>query len=209
MEKLNGKDPPPSQNYMSPQMVLKAETFEFALAIYTQFLKFLTRKNMKTSIIENGKNNGPLTNKPASVNPVNLNAPANKEDKTGEANKVDNPALEPSKKEIKAELATTAKPALNLEETIKVVEKLSRAKKQRDKLVETIDTLDKFEVSQQENAEETDGDIFQNCELILEDDVRNKFTTRNPFIIKTVAEIVKSLCLQKREEIESQMVLPQ
>ncbi|WP_025144282.1 hypothetical protein [Pedobacter jeongneungensis] len=209
MEKLNGRDPPPSQNAQSPQLVLKAETIEFALAIYNQFLKFLNSKNMKTTIIENGKSNGQLSNTPASVNPVNPNAPSVKEEKAAEAKTADKPAIEPSKKEIKAELATTAKPALNLEETIKVVEKLSRAKKQRDKLVETIDTLDKFEVAQQENAEETDGDIFQNCELILEDDVRNKFITRNPFIIKTVAEMVKTLCLQKREEIESQMVLPQ
>ena len=208
MEKLNGKDPPLLQNALSPQLVLKAETIEFALAIYNQFLKFLSNKNMKTAIIENGKSNGQLSNTPASVNPVNPNAPATKEE-SSEVKTADKPTLEPSKKEIKAELSTTAKPALNLEETIKVVEKLSRAKKQRDKLVETIDTLDKFEVAQQENAEETDGDMFQNCELILEDDVRNKFTTRNPFIIKTVAEMVKSLCLQKREEIESQMVLPQ
>lgn len=49
----------------------------------------------------------------------------------------------------------TEKPALNLEGTLKLVEELHRRMVQRGRLVYTIDNLDRFEIEQKEEAEET------------------------------------------------------
>jgi hypothetical protein len=101
-----------------------------------------------------------------------------------------------------------ARPALNLENTLKLVEELHRRKTQRDKLLSTIGTLEEFEVAQKNDAEETDSNHFQGCELLIEDDQRRQFRTKNPFIIKKVAEFVNTLCMDKLAEIEAEIHLP-
>lgn len=111
----------------------------------------------------------------------------------------------PTKAELKEQLV---KPALNLEGTLKLVEELHRRKIQRDKLLSTIGTLEEFEVAQKDNAEETDSNHFQGCELTIEDDKRRTFSTKNPFIIKKVAEYVNALCMDKLAEIEGEIFLP-
>ncbi|RYG32513.1 MAG: hypothetical protein EOO01_34175 [Chitinophagaceae bacterium] len=100
------------------------------------------------------------------------------------------------------------KTASNLEGTLKLVEELHRRKIQRDKLLSTIGTLEEFEVAQKDDAEETDSHIYQGCELTIEDDKRRSFSTKNPFIIKKVAEYVNTLCLDKLAEIEGEIFLP-
>jgi hypothetical protein len=117
------------------------------------------------------------------------------------------PKAEPTKTEIKEALATQ-KPALNLEGTIKLVEELHRRKVQRDKLLDTIGTLEIFEVAQKDDAEETGSNHFQGCELTIEDDQRREFSTKNPYIIKMVAEYINSLCMDKLAEIEGEIQLP-
>ena len=87
----------------------------------------------------------------------------------------------PSKAELREGLG---KPALNLEGTLKLVEELHRRKIQRDKLLSTIGTLEEFEVAQKDDAEETDSNHYQGCELTIEDDKRRSFSTKNPYIIK-------------------------
>jgi len=111
----------------------------------------------------------------------------------------------PSKSELRDGLV---KPALNLESTLKLVEELHRRKIQRDKLLSTIGTLEEFEVAQKDDAEETDSNHYQGCELTIEDDKRRSFSTKNPFIIKKVAEYVNTLCLDKLAEIEGEIFLP-
>jgi len=100
------------------------------------------------------------------------------------------------------------KPALNLEETLKLVAELNRRKIQRDKLIETIDNLEAFEVDMKEDADETDGNIYQGCTLTIEDDNRRKFVTKNPVIIFTVAQQVNRMCVDKLSEIEAGIILP-
>lgn len=117
------------------------------------------------------------------------------------------PKAEPTKTEIKQALAEH-KPAMNLEQALKWVETMHRRKIHRDKLVETISTLDAFEVAQMDDAEETGTTHFQGCELTIEDDSRKQFSTKNPFIIKAVAEYVKTLCVDKLAEIEGEIVIP-
>jgi len=112
-------------------------------------------------------------------------------------------ATEQPKSEIKP-----AKPALNLESTLKLVEELHRRKIQRDKLLDTINTLEAFEVAQIEDGDETDSNHFQGCTLMIEDDSRRKFITKNPVIIWSVSQYVNSLCVEKLSEIEAGIIIP-
>ncbi|MEH6308715.1 MULTISPECIES: hypothetical protein [Olivibacter] len=98
--------------------------------------------------------------------------------------------------------------ALNLESTLKLVEELHRRKIQRDKLIDTIDTLNAFEVAQKDDAEETDSNHFQGCVLSIGDDKRREFITKNPYIIKKVAEYINTLCMDRLAEIEGEIQLP-
>lgn len=116
------------------------------------------------------------------------------------------PKIEPAKAEVKE--VVQQKPVLNLEGTLKLVEELHRRKIQRDRLLETIDTLEAFEVAQQEDAEETDSNHFQGCVLTIEDDNRRKFSTKNPVIIQAVAQFVNKMCVDRLAEIESGITIP-
>lgn len=116
------------------------------------------------------------------------------------------PQAEPTKAESKE--VVQQKPILNLEGTLKLVEELHRRKIQRDRLLETIDTLEAFEVAQQEDAEETDSNHFQGCVLTIEDDERRKFTTKNPVIIQAVAQFVNKMCVDRLAEIEAGITIP-
>lgn len=100
------------------------------------------------------------------------------------------------------------KPALNLESTLKLVEELHRRMVQRGRLVHTIDNLDKFELEQKEEAEDTTSNYYQGCELEITDDKRNKFSTKNPVIIKAVALFVRDLCTNRLAEIEAEITIP-
>lgn len=106
-----------------------------------------------------------------------------------------------TKKEVKEEVKQ--KTVLNLESTLKLVEELHRRKIQRDRLLDTINTLEAFEIAQQEDAEETDSNHFQGCVLTIEDDERRKFSTKNPVIIQAVAQFVNRMCIDRLAEIEA------
>lgn len=127
-----------------------------------------------------------------------------------EAAKAEQPKV--TEQQTKAELAKAevkpAKPALNLEGTLKLVEELHRRKIQRDKLLDTINTLEAFEVAQIEDGDETDSNHFQGCTLMIEDDSRRKFITKNPVIIWSVSQYVNSLCVDKLSEIEAGIIIP-
>lgn len=120
---------------------------------------------------------------------------------------VEAPKAEPTKMEIKEQLKE-GKPAMNLEATIKLALDLNRRINQRGKLLETIGTLEAFEVAQKDDAEETDSTHFQGCELTIEDDKGREFTTKNPFIITAVAKMVNTLCVDKLAEIEGEIFIP-
>ena len=111
-----------------------------------------------------------------------------------------------TKQEVKPIVAE--KPALNLEGTLKLVEELHRRKIHRDNLLSTINTLDGFKVLIQDESRDIESAQFQGCKLIIEDDDRNSFSTKNPAIIKAVAEYVNKLCVDKLAEIEANIVIP-
>ncbi|MFC4212440.1 hypothetical protein ACFOWA_14670 [Pedobacter lithocola] len=123
-----------------------------------------------------------------------------------EAPKAEQPKAEPIKQEVKQE--EPQKIVLNLESTLKLVEELHRRKIQRDRLLDTIDTLEAFEVAQIDDADETEANHFQGCVLTIEDDNRRKFTTKNPVIIQAVAQFVDSMCVNRLAEIEAGITIP-
>lgn len=122
-----------------------------------------------------------------------------------EAPKVEESKAEPVK-EVKVE--APQKLVLNLEGTLKLVEELHRRKIQRDRLLDTIDTLEAFEVAQIDDADETEANHFQGCVLTIEDDNRRKFTTKNPVIIQAVATFVNNMCVNRLAEIEAGITIP-
>lgn len=124
------------------------------------------------------------------------------EQQTTQANQ-EQPKVEP-KAEPKSE---PAKPVLNLEGTLKLVEELHRRKVQRDKLINTINNLESFEIAIKEEADETAGNNFQRCELTIEDDKGNEFVTKNPVIIQAVAQYVNYLCVNRLAEVEAGIVI--
>ncbi|MET3115394.1 type IV secretory pathway VirB10-like protein [Pedobacter sp. CG_S7] len=131
-----------------------------------------------------------------------------------EATKVENPQPQTPKPDApkaeteKAKEMVQEKHILNLESTLKLVEELYRRKMQRDRLLDTIDTLDAFEVAQIDNADETEANHFQGCVLTIEDDNRRKFSTKNPVIIQAVAQFVNTMCINRLAEIEAGIIIP-
>lgn len=125
-----------------------------------------------------------------------------------EAQKVEaeQPNAEPTKKQVKVEVQQ--KPFFNLESTLKLVEELHRKKIQRQRLLDTIDTLEAFEVAQIDDADGAEANHFQGCVLTIEDDERRKFTTKNPVIIQAVAQFVNRMCIDRLAEIEAGITIP-
>ena len=107
-----------------------------------------------------------------------------------------------------AEEVKPAKPVLNLESTLKLVEELHRRKVQRDKLMETIQNLEAFEVNQKDEAEESGITNYSRCELTIADDKGKSFTTKNPVIIFHVTQYVNALCIDKLAQIEAGIIIP-
>ncbi|MES2418289.1 MAG: hypothetical protein V4541_08880 [Bacteroidota bacterium] len=117
------------------------------------------------------------------------------------------PKAEPTKSEIREQLKQE-KPALSLDGTIKLIEILHRRKIQRDKLLGTIGTLEAFEVAQMDEEDGGESTKFQRCDLTIEDDKGNEFSTKNPFIINAVAKYINTLCVDKLAEIEGEIFIP-
>jgi hypothetical protein len=107
-----------------------------------------------------------------------------------------------------AEEVKPAKPVLNLEGTLKLVEELHRRKVQRDKLMETIQNLEAFEVNQKDEAEESGITNYSRCELTIADDKGKSFSTKNPVIIFHVTQYVNALCIDKLAQIEAGIIIP-
>lgn len=155
----------------------------------------------------------------SSVNPVTVEKgmpqfvaknPVNKDSVKAEPVK-ENPNTEPVQTEQKPAEHFKPEPqkqVLNLEGTLKLVEELHRKKIQRDKLKETINNLEGFEFELKEGMDETGGNVYQGCTLVITDDNRQSFTTKNPTIIWTVAQMVNRLCVDKLAEIEAAIQIP-
>jgi hypothetical protein len=96
------------------------------------------------------------------------------EEKAGEGAKVETLQAKLDAQKGKSDAAdktqsVEVKPTRNLDSTIKLALDLTRRISQRGKLLETIGTLEAFEVAQQDDAEETDVNFYQGCTLTIED----------------------------------------
>ena len=150
------------------------------------------------------------------VNKVSQNAETEKETKTqsptvetpkADQNKEQPQQAELTKKEVKARLAEKlAEQRAILERTIKLGDELARKIRHRDNLQKIVTTLDAFEVKQKEEMDETDGNLYQGCILTIQDDNGATFSTKNPVIIKHVADEVNTLCQEKLEEVENGII---
>lgn len=196
-----------------------------------EIIQIIINKNLKSKVMKTAQLNGSTVNGKLEIKttlPVNIGTVNKVETKPEEVKDiahsidlknveqvkpeagtptVEQPKIEPTKIEIKEQLKEE-KPALNLEKTIKLALDLNRRINQRGKLLETINTLEAFEVAQKDNADETDTNFFQGCTLTLEDDMGKEFTTKNPFIIREVASKVNALCIDKLAEIEGEIFIP-
>lgn len=138
-------------------------------------------------------------------NPVNKDSVKPDAEKGKETEQAEAPQVqEQPQAGVKAE---PAKPVRNLEQTIKYLEELHGLKTIRDKYMATIKNLDEFAIDLKKDADETDGNYYQGCQLTIEDDERRKFTTKNPLIIWTVAQQIVSICESKLAEVEARLVI--
>jgi hypothetical protein len=175
---------------------------------------------VKTTGINNNKaNNTGNNNVTAKASNLPVSTTLNGEAKKDEPKKAETPApvqateqpKETSKAEEPkkvAEEVKPAKPVLNLEGTLKLVEELHRRKVQRDKLMETIQNLEAFEVNQKDEAEESGITNYSRCELTIADDKGKSFSTKNPVIIFHVTQYVNALCIDKLAQIEAGIIIP-
>lgn len=170
--------------------------------------------NKATAEAKNGVNNTEVkvTNaKAATRSAKNDKADTTTPKANGAGKKADAPkakanTAEPTKAELKAKLAENP-PVMGLDETIKILEDLHRAKVARDRLLSTIGTLEDFEVKQLDEGE-IGQDSFNGCQLKIKDDKGGEFVTKNPFIIHAVVQYVKNLCFDKLAEVEGNIRLP-
>ena len=116
---------------------------------------------------------------------------------------------EPSKAEVKEQLAQQ-KPALNLEETLKLVAELAKKTALRDRYKENIESLEKFEELQKEEVDELEDETaFQQCELII---INHKggfrFSTKSPSVIKGTVGFIGGRFAERMAEVEAEIVIP-
>ncbi|KIA92263.1 hypothetical protein OC25_17675 [Pedobacter kyungheensis] len=115
---------------------------------------------------------------------------------------------EPSKLEIKEALAQQ-KPALNLDEMLKLVADLSKRTALRDRYKGYIDALAGFEQEQKENVDELEDETaFQGCELEISDSHGNVFSTKSPSVIKGTIAFISGRLAERLAEVEAGIVLP-
>jgi len=121
---------------------------------------------------------------------------------------------EPKKEEPKPatdqpkENVPVAKPVLNLEGTLKVVETLHRKGIQRLNLIARMNQLETFEVNLATENDELEDNLYQGCKLIIEDDKQRRFVTTTPGLIRLVSQFIFNACHEKLAEIEANIVFP-
>jgi outer membrane biosynthesis protein TonB len=125
-------------------------------------------------------------------------------------NHIPNAEQQPQQQEVKAEASQAEpKPQLSLEAKIKAVNELHRKTIQRLALLTRIKTLEEFEVQLEEENDELEGNPYQGCKLIIEDDKRRQFVTNTPGLIRMVSQFIFDACNDKLAEIERNINFPQ
>jgi len=117
------------------------------------------------------------------------------------------PGEHPKAEDTTAEVIEPKKKALNLAETMKLVEELHMKKRHRDRLELSIDELVSFEIKQLDE-DLSDKSYYSGCNITIKDDNRAEFSTKNPVIISEVVKYLKLKFTERLTEIEASIVLP-
>jgi len=168
---------------------------------------------METKVSQNGqagkadKNARFVAGNPVNVETKKVETKNDAETKRSEESKPQaNP--EATKLEIKEKLAQQ-KPALNLDEMLKLVADLSKRTALRDRYKGYIDALAGFEQEQKENIDELEDETaFQGCELEITDNKGNVFSTKSPSVIRGTIGFISSRLSERLAEVEAGIVLP-
>lgn len=98
--------------------------------------------------------------------------------------------------------------ALNLDQTIKIIEDLHQKKRHRDRLDTYINRLKSFEI--EIKAEELDpkSSYYTGCKLVLTDDKNTNFELKNPTLINDVVNYLSDRLGDKLGEIEAELFIP-
>ncbi len=113
----------------------------------------------------------------------------------------------PAAVQLKEELLP-AKPVLNLENRLKVVDDLHRKSTQRLNLIKRKGQLEAFEVALAQENDELEDNPYQGCKLIIRDDKNREFVTTTPGLIRLVSQFIFNACHEKLADIEASIVFP-
>jgi hypothetical protein len=113
-----------------------------------------------------------------------------------------------AKPEAKAQ-AAEHKPALNLEQTLKLVAELAKKTALRDKYSGYIDDLSAFVIAQNDEDDMAkDAANFKSCELVIRDGQGHDFRTTSAMVIAGTVSFMSGRFTERLAEVESEIVLP-
>lgn len=137
--------------------------------------------------------------------------PAHHTNGKAEGQKTEAVQLKPDTVQIPKDIveAENPKPALSLDEKLKVVSDLHRKSVQRVNLITRIKQLETFEVTLANESDELNDNPYQGCKLIIRDDKNREFITATPGLIRKVTEYIYSQCQSKLTEIEKLINFPE
>jgi len=160
-----------------------------------------------TSAQQNGEVKSPATNgkvEAVKKKPAPVKEPKPEVHQNGQS-KPEEP--KPEAVQVKEE-GLPAKPTLNLEGKLKVVDDLHRKSIYRLNLKSRISQLEAFEVALAQEHDELEDNPYQGCRLIIEDDKKQQFVTTTPGLIRLVSQFIFNACHEKLVEIEASIVFP-
>jgi hypothetical protein len=101
------------------------------------------------------------------------------------------------------------KPALNLEQTLKLVADLAKKTAQRDKYNGYIEQLKSFVIAQKDEDDMARSDTsFKGCELTIRDGEGNVFHTESAAVIGGTVEFMTGRFSERLAEVEAEIVIP-
>lgn len=111
--------------------------------------------------------------------------------------------------QVAAPVGIANKPALNLEETLKLVAELGKKTAQRDRYNGYIDMLKAFVVSQNDDDDMATNDTsFKGCELLIKDGQGHVFRTDSAAVISGTIDFMASRFNECLAEVEAEIVIP-
>jgi len=111
--------------------------------------------------------------------------------------------------QVVAPVEIAHKPALNLEETLKLVAELAKKTAQRDRYNGYIDMLKAFVVSQNDDDDMAPNDTsFKGCELMIKDGQGHVFRTDSAAVISGTIDFMAGRFNERLAEVEAEIVIP-